>query len=84
MPKIYLHYDGGLGPDHTFVWQQERDSPFTERSLSDALSAFARSYESKHGREAYAGGICFTGVLLCCCSLLMLLLLMLMIMLISQ
>lgn len=57
MPKIYLHYDGELGPDHTLVWQQGSDTPFTERSLGGALAAFVRSYESKHGKEAYAGGM---------------------------
>lgn len=57
MPKIYLHYEGDLGPEHTSVWQQGRGVPFTERSLADALSAFVRSYESKHGREAYSGGM---------------------------
>ena len=83
MPKIYLHYDGELGPDHTFVWQQERGSPFTKRSLSNALSAFVRSYESKHGREAFAGGMVRY---VCCCKAcaLALLLLLLLIMLISQ
>lgn len=68
MPKIYLHYDGELGPGHTLVWQQESGSPFTERCLGDALAAFVRSYESKHGKAAYAGGMYHTlAVVLRCC-----------------
>lgn len=56
MSKIYLHYEGERGPDHTFIWRQSGGLPFTGRSLGDALVGFVESYNRKHGREAYDGG----------------------------
>lgn len=56
MSKIYLHYEGERGPDHTFIWRQARSLPFTGRSLGDALGGFVESYIRKHGRGAYNGG----------------------------
>lgn len=56
MSKIYLHYEGERGPDHTFIWRQARGLPFTGRSLGDALLGFVESYTRRHGREAYGGG----------------------------
>lgn len=56
MSKIYLHYEGERGPDHTYIWRQAGGLPFTGRSLGDALVGFVESYNRKHGREAYDGG----------------------------
>lgn len=56
MSKIYLHYEGERGPDHTFIWRQAGGLPFTGRSLGDALVGFIGSYNRKHGCEAYSGG----------------------------
>lgn len=57
MSKIYLHYDGELGPDHTFIWRQEHGLPFTGRSLGEALVGFVQSYNKKH-TGAYNAGRC--------------------------
>eukprot|EP00903_Cladosiphon_okamuranus_P013727 g12780.t1 len=57
MSKIYLHYEGERGPDHTFIWRQAGGLPLTGRSLGDALVGFVESYNRKHGSEAYRGGI---------------------------
>lgn len=56
MSKIYLHYEGERGPDHTFIWRQAGGLPFTGRSLGDALVGFVESYNRKHGSGAYDGG----------------------------
>lgn len=56
MSKIYLHYEGERGPDHTFIWRQAHGLPFTGRGLGDALCGFVESYKRKHGSEAYGGG----------------------------
>ncbi|CAM9746091.1 unnamed protein product [Ectocarpus sp. 6 AP-2014] len=56
MSKIYLHYEGERGPDHTFIWRKAGGLPFTGRDLGEALSGFVESYGKKHGREAYGQG----------------------------
>ncbi|CAM9751471.1 unnamed protein product, partial [Ectocarpus fasciculatus] len=56
MSKIYLHYEGERGPDHTFIWRKAGGLPFTGGDLGEALSAFVESYGKKHGREAYDQG----------------------------
>lgn len=59
MPKVYLHYDGERGPDHTFMWKGGAPgvSRITGLSLAQALAAFVSSYQNKHGLEAYDGGM---------------------------
>ncbi len=64
MSKIYLHYDGDLGPDHTFIRRQENGAPFTGRSLGEALVGFVQSYNKKHP-AAYNAGAHGTAVLVC-------------------
>ncbi|CAM9217091.1 unnamed protein product, partial [Ectocarpus sp. 4 AP-2014] len=56
MSKIYLHYEGERGPDHTFIWRKAGGLPFTGGDLGEALSGFIESYGKKHGREAYNQG----------------------------
>lgn len=55
MSKIYLHYDGDLGPDHTFIRRHENGVPFTGRSLGEALVGFVQSYNKKHPAAYNAG-----------------------------
>lgn len=56
MPKAYLHYEGTRGPAHTFVWTLPKER-VTGVDLDRALSAFAESYNRKHGQGTYDGGL---------------------------
>jgi hypothetical protein len=45
--KLYLHYDGPAGPEHTFIW---RSSSSEEKSVTwrAVLQAFCRAYTERH------------------------------------
>lgn len=60
--KLYLHYDGVRGPDHTFVWQSggAPAQQITGRSLAGAMAGFVDSYNGKYGQGAYDGGRLFS------------------------
>lgn len=51
MPKIYLHYEGERGPEHTFVWRHPHSDPssLTGCRLKEALDGFVASYRKRHG-----------------------------------
>lgn len=70
--KLYLHYDGARGPDHTFVWQSggAPAQQITGRSLARAMAGFVDSYNGKHGQGAYDGGGLFL-LIFCVCVVLL-------------
>jgi hypothetical protein len=43
--KLYLHYDGPAGPEHTFVWRSSSEEQSTWRGV---LQAFCRAYTERH------------------------------------